>query len=53
MNVLFVTDLYDVASEKKVYSVESSTVHGQTSFDIIMAEGEAIVDQLKTDDLIR
>lgn len=53
MNVVFVSDLYDVASEKKVYSVESSTVHGHTGFEILMAEGEAIVDRLKTDDLIR
>lgn len=53
LNVVFVTDLFDVASEKRVYSVESSTVHGQTSFDIIMAEGEAIVGRLKTDGLIR
>ena len=53
VNVVFVSDLYDVASERKVYSVESSTMHGQTSFDILMAEGEAIVKRLRTDGLIR
>jgi hypothetical protein len=52
-NVAFISDFYDVASEARVYSVQSSTAHGQTGYDIFMAEGKAIVGSLKTDGLIR
>lgn len=52
VNVVFVSDFYDVENGNKVYSVESSTAHGQTGFDIIMAEGKAIVGRLKTDGII-
>lgn len=53
VNLIFVSDFYDVASEQKIYSVESSTAHGQTGYDIIMAEGKAIVGRLQADGIIR
>ena len=43
----------DVESMKRVYSVESSTAHGATNYEIIMAESRAIVSRLKKDRLIR
>jgi len=53
INVALVSDFYDVKSDKRVYSIESSTTHGQTRYDIIMEQAEAIVSRLKADGLIR
>lgn len=52
-NVIFVADFYDVASGDRIHSVESSVAHGQSGYDIIMAEGEAIADRLRTDGIVR
>lgn len=53
LDVVFVSDLYDAATRRRVYSVESSTAHGATSYEIITAESEAIVERLEKDGLIR
>lgn len=53
VNVVLVSDLYEVATKDRVYSVESSTAHGQTSYEIIIAEARAIVDRMKQDRLLR
>ncbi len=52
-DVVLVTDFFDAESGDRIYSVESSTVHGQTSYEIITAESKAIIKQLKRDGLIR
>lgn len=52
-DVIIVSDFYDAASRERVYSVESSTAHGQTSYEIIMAESKAIVRRLRKDGLIK
>ena len=52
-DVVLVTDFYDAESGGRIYSVESSTAHGETSYSIIMAESKAIVRRLKQDGLIR
>lgn len=51
-DVVFVTDVYDAESETRVYSVESSTAHGKTSFEIVVAESEAIAERMHKDGLI-
>lgn len=53
LNVIFVSDLYDAQTNKRVYSVESSTAHGETGYEIVIAESKAIVDRLRKDGLIR
>lgn len=53
INVVLVTDFYDVKSDKRVYTIETSTMHGQTRYQVIMAESKVIVGRLKADGLIR
>ncbi|MCH7981082.1 MAG: hypothetical protein IID59_06220, partial [Proteobacteria bacterium] len=53
LDVSMVSDLYDVRSDKRVYSIESSTRNGETRYQIIMAQSKAIADRLKKDGLIR
>lgn len=53
LDVSLVSDLYDVKSDKRVYSIESSTQNGETRYQIIMAQSKAIVSRLKADGLIR
>lgn len=53
LDVVLVSDFYDVKTEGRVYSVESSTAQGQTNYQIIMSESKAIVGRLKQDGLIR
>ncbi len=51
-DVVLVTNFYDAESGDRIYSVESSTSHGQTNYEIITAESKAIIKQLKQDGLI-
>lgn len=53
LNVRLVSDFYDAATQQRVYSVESSTAHGQTNYEIILAESRAIVARLRKDGLIQ
>ena len=53
VNVILVSDFYDVESQDRIYSVESSTAHGETSYEIFIDESKAIVARLKKDRLIR
>ena len=53
INVALVTDFYDVKSDKRVYTIETSTMHGQTRYQVIIAESKVIVGRLKADGLIR
>ena len=53
INVALVTDFYDVKSDKRVYTIETSTMHGQTRYQVIVAESKVIVGRLKADGLIR
>lgn len=53
LNVALVSDFYDVKSDKRVYSIESSTMHGQTRYEIVMEQAKAIVMRLKADGMIR
>lgn len=53
LDVKLVHDLYDTATQKRVYSVESSTAHAKTTYDIVIAESKAIVARLRKDGLIQ
>jgi len=53
IDVVFVSDFYDAETNKRVYSMESSSAHGQTDYQIIIAESKAIVRRLRKDGLIR
>ena len=53
VDVVLKTDFYDVKSEKRIYSVESSTAHGETTYEIVSDESKAIVARLGKDRLIR
>ena len=52
-NVKLVSDFYDVESQDRVYSVQSSTRHGNYSYEIILAEGKAIARRLRQDGMVR
>lgn len=53
IDVVFVSDVYDVETKQRVYSVESGTAHGSTNYEIVTAEARAIVRRLAKDGLIR
>ena len=53
LDVVLVSDFYDAENGERIYSVESSTAHGKTDYQIIMAESKAIIRRLKQDGLIR
>lgn len=53
LNVRIASDFYDAASQKRVYAVESSTVHGKTNYEIILAESKAIVARMRKDGVIQ
>jgi len=53
VDLILVSDFYDVESQDHIYSVESSTAHGETTFQVIIDESKAIVARLKKDRLIR
>lgn len=51
--VRMVTELYDVASEQKVYVVESTTDHAETSIDVISSETKSLTRRLRKDKMVR
>jgi hypothetical protein len=53
LDVTLVSDLFDAATNRRVHSVESRTTNGDTAYQIIMAQGNAIADRLQADGLIR
>lgn len=53
IDVVLITDVYDVELRDRVYSVESSTAHGQTDYTLINAEAKTIVARLRKDGVIR
>ena len=53
VSVMLVSDLYEVATNQRVYSVESNTTHGKTGYDIIIAEAKSVVARMQKDRIIR
>jgi hypothetical protein len=53
VDVVLVSDLYNADDGERVYSIESSTANAKSTYDIVIAESEAIVNRMKQDGLIR
>lgn len=53
LDVKLVHDVYDTKTQKRVYSLESSTAHAKTTYDIVIAESKAIVARFRKDGLIQ
>jgi len=47
------TDVYDALTGDKIYTIESSTMHAETSFEVIVSETAAIAKQLRKGGLVR
>ena len=53
MDVVLVSDFYDVQSSKRIHTVDSATKHGTTSYEVIVAQSKQIIGRLKKDGVIR
>jgi rRNA maturation endonuclease Nob1 len=53
VDVILTSDFFDAESGERVYSMESSTQRGGSTYDIVMSEGKVLVGRLKQDGLIR
>ena len=53
VDVVLASNFFDVESGDRVYSLESSTARGGSTYDIVMSEGKVLVGRLKQDGLIR
>lgn len=51
--VVLLTDLYNVADESKVWSVESTSIEKESVFDLFNGIADALAGALAADDLIR
>ncbi len=53
VNVQVHTDMFDVASEDRIYTVESRTEFAQTTSEIILGEAKELARRLRKDKLVR
>jgi hypothetical protein len=53
VNVQFKTDMFDVESEDRIYTVESRTEFAETTSEIIISEARELAKRLRKDDMIR
>ena len=53
VNVQFTTDMFDVESEQRIYTVESRTEFAETTSEIIISEARQLARRLRKDDMIR
>ena len=53
LDVVLTSDFFDAESGARVYSLETSTKSGGSTYDIVMAEGKILAGRLKQDGLIR
>lgn len=53
LDVVLISLLFDAATNHRVHSVEAHTSHGESSYQIIMAQSEAIAERLEKDGMIR
>ena len=53
VNVQFTTDMFDVESEERIYTVESRTDLAETTSEIIVSEARELAKRLRKDDMIR
>ena len=48
-----ITDMFDVESEDRIYTVESRTEFAETTSEIIISEARELAKRLRKDDMIR
>jgi len=53
VNVQVQTDMFDVASEDRIYTVESRTEFAETTSEIILGEAKELAKRLRKDKLVR
>lgn len=53
VNVQVQTDMFDVATDTRIYAVESRTDFAQTSSEIILGEAKELAQRLRKDKLVR
>ena len=53
MKLQFVTDLFDVQDDQRVYTLESTTGSAESSSEIIMSEAAEIAARLRKDKMVR
>lgn len=53
MKLQFVTDLFDVKDDQRVYTLESTTGSAESSSEIIMSEAAEIARRLRKDKMVR
>ena len=53
VNVQVQTDMFDVASEDRIYTVESRTEFAETTSEIILGEANELARRLRKDKLVR
>jgi len=53
VNVMVQTDMFDVASENRIYTVESRTEFAETTSEIILGEAKELANRLRKDKLVR
>jgi hypothetical protein len=53
VNVQFLSDMFDVATEAQVYTVESRTDFAETNSEIILAEAKELARRMRKDKLVR
>jgi hypothetical protein len=53
VNVQFTTDMFDVETEERIYTVESRTDLAETTSEIIVSEARELAKRLRKDDMVR
>ena len=53
MKLHFITDVFDVNEDRKVYTLESTTGSAESSSEIIMSEASEIAARLRKDKMVR
>ena len=53
MKLQFVTDLFDVKDDRRVYTLESTTGSAESTSEIIMSEAAGIAARLRKDKMVR
>lgn len=53
LNIQVHSDMFDVATEQRIYTVESRTEFAQTTSEIVLAEARELAKRLRKDKLVR
>ena len=53
VNIQFTSDMFDVESEQRIYTVESRTDFAETTSEVIISEARQLARRLRKDDMVR